>query len=77
MQSEMTSRDTRLYFMPSVPMAMPSLMVGVPKICGLAPASLRPMTAASARRCRPELQGVMVEWALATPIIGFLKSDAS
>jgi hypothetical protein len=52
-QSAMTSRETRLYFMPSVPMAMPSLMVGVPKICGLAPAAFRPATAASARRCRP------------------------
>ncbi len=75
-QSAMTSRDTRLYFMPSVPMAMPSLMVGVPKICGLAPASFRPMTAASARRCRPELQGVIVEWPLATPIIGLPKSPS-
>ncbi len=71
----MTSRDTRLYFMPSVPIAMPSLMVGVPKICGLAPASFRPSTAASASTCRPELQGVIVEWPLATPTIGLLKSS--
>ena len=70
----MTSRLTRLYFMPSVPMAMPSLIVGVPKICGLAPAAFRLATAASARRCRPELQGVMVLWPLATPIIGLSKS---
>ena len=52
-------------------------VVGVPKICGLAPASFRPMTAASARRCRPELQGVIVEWPLATPIIGLEKSAGS
>ena len=38
-QSAITSRLTRLYFMPSVPMAMPSLMVGVPKIWALPPAS--------------------------------------
>ena len=52
-QSEMTSRDTRLYFMPSVPMAMPSLMVGVPKTCALAPASFKPSIAASASTCKP------------------------
>ena len=75
-QSEMTSRDTRLYFMPSVPMAMPSEMVGVPKSWALAPAPCRPMTAASASFCRPELQGVMVEWPLATPIMGLPKSDS-
>ena len=40
MQSAMTSRETSEYFMPSVPIAMPSVMVGVPKICGLPPASL-------------------------------------
>ena len=60
--------------MPSVPIAMPSEMVGVPKICGLAPAALSPSTAASASRCRPELHGVMVLWPLATPIIGLPKS---
>ncbi|OIQ63810.1 hypothetical protein GALL_546470 [mine drainage metagenome] len=74
-QSAMTSRDTSEYFMPSVPMDMPSAMVGVPNICGLPPAARTPSIAASARRCRPELQGVTVEWALATPIIGLLKSD--
>ena len=54
-----------------------SLMVGVPKICALPPAASMPATAASASRCRPELQGVMVECPLATPIIGFLKSPSS
>ena len=73
-QSEITSRDTRLYFMPSVPMAMPSEMVGVPNSCALAPKSFRLATAASASGCRPELHGVMVEWPLATPIIGLPKS---
>ena len=77
MQSAMTSRDTRLYFMPSVPIAIPSEIVGVPKICALPPASSMPATAASASFCSPELHGVIVECALATPIIGFLKSPAS
>ena len=73
-QSAMTSRDTRLYFMPSVPMAMPSEMVGVPKTCGLAPAAFSSSMAASASRCSPELHGVIVLWPLAMPIIGLPKS---
>jgi len=47
--------------MPSVPIAIPSLMVGVPKICALPPAASMPATAASASFCKPELHGVMVE----------------
>ena len=42
-----------------------------------APASLMPATAASASCCRPELHGVIVEWPLATPIIGLSKSPSS
>lgn len=47
--------------MPSVPIDMPSEIVGVPKICGLASDFLIASIAASARRCRPALHGVMVE----------------
>ena len=75
MQSAITSRDTSEYFMPSVPIDMPSEIVGVPKICGFASAPLTAATAASARRCRPALHGVMVEWPLAMPIIGLSKSS--
>jgi hypothetical protein len=71
MQSLITSRLTRLYFMPSVPIAMPSLMVGVPNTCALPPASSMPAIAASASFCRPLLHGVMVLWPLATPTMGF------
>ena len=39
--------------------------------------SSMPAIAASASFCRPELQGVMVLWPLATPTMGFLKSPAS
>ena len=56
----MTSRETSEYFIPSVPIAIPSLTVIVPNICGIAPA---PRTAASARFARvssPMLQGVIV-----------------
>ena len=38
--SAMTSRETSEYFMPSVPMPMPSVTVGMPKTWGIAPASL-------------------------------------
>jgi hypothetical protein len=41
---------------------------------GIAAGRLEPATAASASFCRPELQGVMVLWPLATPIIGLPKS---
>ena len=60
--------------MPSVPMAMPSEIVGVPKIWALPPASSMPSTAASASFCKPLLHGVIVLWPLATPTMGFLKS---
>src|SRR6476620_11077908 len=39
--SAITSRDTSEYFMPSVPMPMPSVTVGTPNTCGIAPASER------------------------------------
>ena len=45
-ESAMTSRETSEYFIPSVPIEIPSLTVMVPKICGMAPAA---RTAASAR----------------------------
>jgi len=73
-QSLMTSRLTSEYFMPSVPMAMPSEIVGVPNTCELPPASWMPSMAASASRCRPELHGVMVLWPLATPTMGLSQS---
>jgi hypothetical protein len=74
MQSAITSREMSEYFMPSVPIDMPSEIVGVPKICGLPPASRTATTATSASFCNPELHGVIVEWPLAMPIIGLSKS---
>ena len=75
-QSEITSRETSEYFIPSVPMAMPSEMVGVPNTWALPPASSMPAIAASASFCRPELHGVMVLCPLATPTMGFTKSPS-
>ncbi len=74
MESAMTSRDTSEYFIPSVPIEIPSDTVMVPKIWGIAP---RARAAASARRAStssPALQGVMVLQPLAMPTIGFSKS---
>ena len=75
-QSAITSRDTSEYFIPSVPMPMPSEIVGVPNTCELALQEAISSIAASASFCRPELQGVIVEWPLATPIIGLSKSSS-
>ncbi len=76
MPSAITSRLTSEYFIPSVPMPMPSEMVGTPNACELALHSAIAAIAASASFCRPELQGVMVEWPLATPTIGLSKSSS-
>ncbi len=61
MQSEINSRDTREYFIPSVPIEIASDTVGVPNVCGFAPAASRACTTASVSGWRPELQGVVVE----------------
>ena len=47
MESAITSRDTSEYFMPSVPIEMPSEMVMVPNICGMAPAFFNAASALS------------------------------
>ena len=44
-ESAMTSRDTSEYFMPSVPIEMPSEMVMVLKMMALPPAALTPLAA--------------------------------
>ena len=75
-ESAMTSRDTSEYFMPSVPMPMPSVTVGKPNTCGMAPASLRAAITRSTRGWMPALQGFIVEWPFATPTMGFSKSPS-
>ena len=44
--SAITSRETSEYFIPSVPIPIPSVTVGTPNICGIAPA---PRSASMAR----------------------------
>lgn len=74
MESAITSRDTSEYFMPSVPIDIPSDMVMVPNICGMAPAVLNAASARVAKAPIPMLQGVMVLCAFATPTMGLSKS---
>ena len=73
----MISRDTSEYFMPSVPMEMPSEMVMVLKITALALAALAPSAAFSASLSMCMLQGVTMLQVDAMPICGFLKSASS
>ena len=72
----MTSRDTSEYFIASVPMPMPSVMVGTPNTCGIAPAVFSAAMARSTRGWMPALQGFIVEWPLATPTMGLAKSPS-
>src|SRR6267378_1774322 len=65
--SAITSRETSEYFMPSVPMPMPSVTVGKPNTWGMAPAAFTAAAARSTSGWIPALQGFMVEWPLATP----------
>ena len=76
MASAITSRDTSEYFIASVPMPMPSVTVGTPNTCGLAPAASSAAMARSTSGWMPALQGFMVEWPLATPTIGLSKSPS-
>src|SRR5260370_19086263 len=74
--SAMTSREISEYFMPSVPMPMPSVTVGKPNTCGIAPAAFSAVVARSTSGWMPALQGFIVEWPLATPTIAFWKSPS-
>ena len=69
-ESAMTSRETRLVFMPLVPIVMPSEMAIVLSSIGVPPASRMPSLtfAASARRWK--LQGIVSIHVEATPMIG-------
>ena len=75
MLSAMTSRETSEYFMPSVPIEMPSEMVIVPKITPFAPAVFAPASACRARPSMCMLHGVTMDQVLAMPICDFLKSS--
>ena len=75
MESAMTSRDTREYFMPSVPIEMPSEMVMVLNTTALPPFSLMPWATLTANWSMCMLHGVTMLQVEATPIWGFWKSS--
>src|SRR3990170_1335389 len=56
--------------------SMPSMTVGKPNTCGLAPADSSAAMARSTSGWMPALQGFMVEWPLATPTMGLSKSPS-
>jgi hypothetical protein len=58
MESAITSRDTSEYFMPSVPIEMPSDTVIVLKMTAFAPAALAPAAARRASSSMCTLHGV-------------------
>ena len=71
----MTSRETSEYFIPSLPIEMPSEIVIVLKIIALPPASLAPASASSASLSMCMLHGVTWPHVEAMPMSGFLKSS--
>src|SRR6476659_2349627 len=74
MESAMTSRETSEYFMPSVPMEMPSDTVMVLKTMALPPASLAPASASRASWSRCILHGVTMLQLDAMPMMGLEQS---
>ena len=75
--SAITSRETSEYFMPSVPIEIPSATVMVPKTCGITPAARSAAMARSESAPMPALQGVRLLCAFATPTIGFWNAASS
>ena len=73
-ESAITSRDTSEYFIPSVPIEMPSEMVATPNNIGMPPAVLMASNAALDKSSRMMLQGVRLLYPLAIPTMGLLKS---
>ncbi len=76
MESAMTSRETSEYFMPSLPIEMPSEMVMVLKMIALPPPVLTPCSDSRASLSMCMLQGVTSLQVEAMPTSGFLKSSA-
>ncbi len=74
MESAITSRETSEYFIPSVPMEMPSEIVIVPKMTGLPPAASTPVATSRASLSMCMLHGVTMLQVDAIPTCDFLKS---
>ena len=69
-ESAITSRDGRDDFMPSCPMAMPSVTVMVQNSRGVPPAAATPFLTACAWRISEMLQGAASFQQVATPTKG-------
>ena len=76
MESATTSRLTSEAFMPSVPMATPSLTAMVLNSMGVPPASRMPAFTNSARRRWLRLQGIVSIHVVATPTMGLARSSS-
>jgi len=74
-ESAMTSRETSEYFMPSVPIEMPSDTVMVLKMIALPPASFAPFSDSSASWSMCMLHGVTMPQVEAMPMMGLEKSS--
>ncbi len=72
----MTSRLTRLAFIPSVPMATPSEMEIVLNSIGVPPAARIPSFTRSASRRWLRLHGIVSIHVVATPMSGFARSSS-
>src|SRR5258708_10747149 len=73
-ESAMTSRDTSEYFIPSVPIEMPSETVMVSKMMALPPTAFAPASASRANWSICMLHGVTMLQVEAMPITGLEKS---
>ena len=76
-ESAITSRLTRLVFMPEVPIVMPSEIAIVLNSIGVPPAALIPSLTLAASARWLKLQGIVSVQVLATPTIGFESASSS
>ena len=74
-EAALTSRETSEYFIPSLPIEMPSEIVIVPKMMPFPPPAPTPASASRASLSMCILHGVTMLQVLAMPTCDFLKSS--
>ena len=77
MLSATISRETRLVFMPCVPIVIPSEIAIVLNSIGVPPAALMPSLTCLASARRWKLHGIVSIHVFATPMIGFASASSS
>ena len=77
MESAITSRETRLVFIPLVPIVMPSEIAIVLNSIGVPPAARMPSLTFCASARRWKLQGIVSIQVEATPMIGLDSASSS